>query len=94
VLRQPSTGTTLVEIRGTKSGWWTITPNPGSAPITAAFAAHEMPAPRITAFVSGHGDPNAARRPDLVGRNFTDRLSGKAILDGTPRDSHSRSSRV
>jgi hypothetical protein len=55
VLRQPSTGTTLVEIRGTKTGRWTITPDAGSVPVTAAFTAHELPAPKVTAFVTGRG---------------------------------------
>ena len=55
VLRQNSTGTTLVEITGANTGKWTITPDAGSVPIAGAFTAHELPRPTITAHVGGSG---------------------------------------
>ena len=61
VLRQRSTGTTLVEIEGANAGSWTITPDPGSVPITGAFTAHELPKPSITARVGGSGAKRVLR---------------------------------
>jgi streptogramin lyase len=56
VLRQDSSGTTIVEIRGAKTGQWSIVPDPGSVPLAGAYTAHELPPPKITARVSGRGD--------------------------------------
>jgi streptogramin lyase len=55
VLRQDSSATTVVEIRGVKTGQWTIAPDPGSVPLAGAYTAQELPAPKITARVSGRG---------------------------------------
>ncbi len=55
ILRQASSDTTLVEIRGAKTGEWTITPDPGSVPLAGVATAHELPRPKITAKVAGHG---------------------------------------
>ena len=55
MLRQDSSATTIVEIRGVKTGQWTIATDPGSVPLAGAYTAHELPAPKITARVSGRG---------------------------------------
>ena len=55
VLRQPTTNTTLVEISSAAAGAWTLTPDPGSPPLSKASISHELPKPRIKASVTGHG---------------------------------------
>lgn len=61
VLRQASTGTTLVEIAGSAAGSWTFAPDPASPPITGAQIAHTLPPPHITASVSGSGSGRTLR---------------------------------
>jgi virginiamycin B lyase len=55
ILRQPSTNTTLVMIRGAKTGRWTVTPDAGSVALAAVATARELPRPKISAHLSGHG---------------------------------------
>lgn len=55
ILQIPSQARTFIEVRRPAAGRWTITPNPGSAPITGYQRADPLPAPRIRARVSGSG---------------------------------------
>ena len=55
VLRQPSTDSTLIELRGGEAGAWTMTPAAGSPPVVSARRAFQLPPPRITANVTGTG---------------------------------------
>lgn len=55
VLRQASSGQTLIEMPKAAAGSWTLTPAAGSAPITTVQTAKALPAPSIRAHVTGRG---------------------------------------
>jgi hypothetical protein len=55
IVRQPTSGETLVEIPHPAPGDWVVGPAPGSAPITKAESTTPLPAPRISGTVSGTG---------------------------------------
>ena len=61
VLRQASTGTTLVEIAGSAAGRWTFAPDPASPPVLGAQIAHTLPPPHLTASVTGGGSQRTLR---------------------------------
>jgi PKD repeat protein len=65
LLRQPQSKTTFIGIRHPAAGTWTITTQPGSAPVTDIASASGLPAPAIRARVSGSGS----------GRTLTYRLT-------------------
>jgi hypothetical protein len=55
LLRQPQSKTTFIGIRHPAAGTWTVTTQPGSAPVTDIASANGLPAPAIRARVSGSG---------------------------------------
>jgi hypothetical protein len=92
VLRQPGTGATLIELAGNKTGKWTITPDPGSPPVTMARTAQALPRPRIAAHVTGRGStrvlhyaitPRAGMRV-----SFLERGKNGSELIGVGRGTH------
>jgi PKD repeat protein len=59
LVRQPSTDTTFIGIKTPAAGTWTVTPDAGSAPITAFAHANGLPAPDVHASVRGSGSSRA-----------------------------------
>jgi hypothetical protein len=55
IVRQPTSGETLVEIPHPAPGDWVVGAASGSAPITKAQSTTPLPAPRISGTVSGNG---------------------------------------
>ena len=55
VLRDVEGRRTYIAIAAPRAGRWTLTPAPGSAPVTALRRGDGIPAPRVTARVSGRG---------------------------------------
>ena len=55
VIRQPVSNQTLIEIPAAAAGRWTLTPMPGSAPISRVQTATQLPDPMIKARVTGSG---------------------------------------
>ena len=53
--RRRRRGVTYVAIAAPRAGRWTLTPKPGSAPVTALRRGDGIPAPRVKARVSGRG---------------------------------------
>ena len=56
IVRQPTSGQTLVEIPHPAPGDWVVGAAPGSAPIAKAELTTPLPTPRITGIVSGTGN--------------------------------------
>ena len=54
-VRQPSSGQTLIEIPEAAAGAWTLSSDPGSAPLKMVEAARALPRPKVIARVSGSG---------------------------------------
>src|SRR5439155_14591667 len=55
LVQNPDTHTTYVLVAHPPAGAWTITPQPGSAPITDVQQADPLPAPNVRASVTGKG---------------------------------------
>ncbi len=55
IIRQPVSNQTLIEIPAAAAGPWTLTPMPGSAPISRVQTAIQLPDPMIKARVTGSG---------------------------------------
>jgi hypothetical protein len=55
VVRIPETRTTLVALRTPAAGSWTVTTQPGSAPVTRIAVADGLRPPTVRARVDGHG---------------------------------------
>lgn len=55
VVREPGANVTFVELAAGEAGQWAITMDPGSAAIERAVSARVLPAPKITASVTGSG---------------------------------------
>ncbi|HET8978912.1 MAG TPA: hypothetical protein VFN87_12185 [Solirubrobacteraceae bacterium] len=52
LIQDPTTNTTHVAIRHPAAGTWTITPQPGSVPVTSIGRALGLPAPKLTGRIS------------------------------------------
>jgi hypothetical protein len=55
VVRQPSTGQTLIEIPNAQAGTWTVQSQPGTPAVKMVETAQVLPAPVIRTSVSGRG---------------------------------------
>jgi hypothetical protein len=55
LLRQPQSDTTFIGIKHPAAGTWTVTPDDGSAAVVDLSSAAGLPAPKITATVTGAG---------------------------------------
>jgi len=55
VVQQAASRTTYLVIAKPEAGAWTVTAEPGSAPIARILSAQALPDPRVTATVSGRG---------------------------------------
>lgn len=89
IVRQASSGQTLIEIPDPHAGAWTLTPMPGSAPITAVKSAVVLPAPVIRVHVTGGGARRVlhyrlTRQPGLT-VSFDEGVDGGASAIGAAR---------
>lgn len=95
VLHLTGANETEVEIAGNNAGTWTIDAAPGSAPISSVATSHQIPAPKVTGHVTGHGafrflHYSLSNIPRGTKVSFVEQGKGGGEFLGHPRGSHGK----
>ena len=86
--------TTVIAVKQPAGGRWTVTPDPGSAPVASVAYAKGLPDPNVKANISGHGRSRTLtyHLTAAAGRTitFVERGSRTYHILGAARGSHGR----